>query len=125
MTFPALMPVTVLTQMPSDSTRAEQAPRAAANRAARVAALCRYQAGGADGPSSADGWPWRVSDLTNAALSVPFMPLILWCACPAGPGRSSRRCSPGPGTLEGTWNGISPDRAASALCPTPAAGSPG
>ena len=52
MTFPALMPVTALTQMLSDTTRAEQAPRAVANRAARAAALCRYQAGGASGAAA-------------------------------------------------------------------------
>lgn len=52
MTFPALMPVIVLTQMPSDSTRAEQAPRAAANRTARVAALCCYRADGASGTAA-------------------------------------------------------------------------
>ena len=43
-----LMPVIVLTQMLTD-TRAEQAPQATANRAARVAALCCYRVDGAGG----------------------------------------------------------------------------
>ena len=49
MMFPVLMLVIVLTQMLSDTTRAEQALQAVANRAARVAALCCYRVDGADG----------------------------------------------------------------------------
>ena len=52
MMFPVLMLVIVLTQMLSDTTRAEQAPRAVANRAARVAALCRYRVDGAGGAAA-------------------------------------------------------------------------
>ena len=49
MMLPMLMLVIVLTQMPSDTTRSEQAPQAAANRAARTAALCCYRIDGAGG----------------------------------------------------------------------------
>ena len=52
MTFPALMPVIALTQMLSDTTRAEQAPQATANRAVRVAALCCHRVDGASGAAA-------------------------------------------------------------------------
>ena len=52
MMFSVLMLVIVLIQMLSDATRAEQAPRAVANRAARVAALCCYRADGAGGAAA-------------------------------------------------------------------------
>ena len=49
MMFPMLMLVIVLIQILSDSTRAEQALQATANRAARVAALCCYRVDGTGG----------------------------------------------------------------------------
>ena len=49
MMFPMLMTAIALTQMLSDTTRSEQAPQAAANRAARTAALCCYRIDGAGG----------------------------------------------------------------------------
>ena len=49
MMFPMLMLVIVLIQMLSDTTRAEQALQAVANRAARTAALCCYRVDGAAG----------------------------------------------------------------------------
>ena len=49
MMFPMLMLVIVAIQMLSDSTRAEQALQATANRAARTASLCCFQIDGADG----------------------------------------------------------------------------
>ena len=52
MMFPALMLVIVLIQMLSDTTRAEQALQATANRAARVAALCCHRVDGAGGAAA-------------------------------------------------------------------------
>ena len=49
MMFPMLMLVIILIRIFSDSTRSEQALQAAANRAARAAALCCYQIDGNDG----------------------------------------------------------------------------
>ena len=53
--FPALMTAIALTQMLSGATRAEQAPQAVANRAARVTPLCCYQINGTDG-AAATAW---------------------------------------------------------------------
>ena len=53
--FPVLMLVIVLIQMLSDTTRAEQAPQATANRAARAAALRCYQIDGAGGATAQAG----------------------------------------------------------------------
>ena len=50
--FPALMTAIALTQMLSDATRAEQAPQAVANRAARVTPLCCYQIDDTDGTAA-------------------------------------------------------------------------
>ena len=52
MMLPMLMMVIVLTQMLSDTTRSEQAPQAAANRAARTAALCCHRIDGAGGAAA-------------------------------------------------------------------------
>ena len=52
MMFPVLMLVIVLIQMLSDTTRAEQALQATANRAARVAALCCYRVDGTGGAAA-------------------------------------------------------------------------
>ena len=49
MMFPLLMLVIILIRIFSDSTRSEQALQAAANRAARTAALCCYQIDGTGG----------------------------------------------------------------------------
>ena len=52
MMLPMLTMAIALTQMPSDTTRSEQAPQAAANRAARTAALCCYRIDGAGGAAA-------------------------------------------------------------------------
>lgn len=62
MMFPVLMLVIVLIQMPSDTTRAEQAPQATTNRAARVAALRCYQIDGAGGAATARAGLKRATD---------------------------------------------------------------